>query len=118
MTTPAKVLVYDLLTHEDVAPEVDPSLFIYNTAFDGAADVNDPARDIDRLDLCEGIQHLGTGINKFRNPEMPHYVELLEHICERLGWDADRFRGYRCRVEYPIFGTQVTMAFHPRRPRT
>jgi hypothetical protein len=116
VTTPAKVLVYDLLLHEDVFPGAVPSLHIYNTTFDGVADVNDPARDIDRLDLCETIQLLGTGIPRFSNPEMPRYVELLTDICRRLGWDGSRFRGYRCRIEYPIFGTQVTMAFKPPPP--
>jgi hypothetical protein len=116
VTTPAKLLVYDLLLHEGVFPGAGPSLHIYNTTFDGVADVNDPARDIDRLDLCETIQLLGTGIQKFSNPEMPRYVELLSDVCGRLGWDGSRFRGYRCRIEYPIFGSQVTMAFAPVPP--
>lgn len=116
VTTPAKLLVYDLILHEDVFPGAVPNLYVYNTTFDGVADVNDPARDIDRFDLCETIQLLGTGVQKFSNPEMPRYVELLTDVCRRLGWDASRFRGYRCRIEYPIFGSQVTMAFTPTPP--
>jgi hypothetical protein len=111
VTTPAKVLVFDVLVHEEVFPGTDPQLFIYDTTFDGVADVNDPARNIDRLDLCETVRPLGTGIDKFHNPEMPRYVELMRHICEKLGWTGDRFRGYRCRIEYPIYGSQVTAAF-------
>ena len=115
VTTPAKVLVFDVIVHEDVFPGVDPSLFIYDTTFDGVADVNDPARDIDRLDLCETVRPLGTGVRKFSTSEMPRYVELLQHICGKLGWDGERFRGYRCRIEYPIYGSQVTAAFNPPR---
>lgn len=113
VTTPAKVLVYDLILHEDVFPGAVPSLYIYNTTFDGVADVNDPARDIDRFDLCETIQLLGKGVHKFGNAEMPRYGELLTDVCRRLGWDPHHFRAYRCRIEYPIFGTQVTMALAP-----
>lgn len=116
VTIPAKVLVFDALLHEAVFPGADPNLFIYDTTFDGAADVNDPARDIDRLDLCESIQHLGTGIGKFRTTDVPRYVELLRHVCTKLGWEGDRFRGYRCRIEYPVYGSQITMAFNPPLP--
>jgi hypothetical protein len=114
VTVPTKLLVFDALLHEDVYAGTDPELFIYDTSFDGAADVNDPARDIDRLDVYENIQYLGTGVRKFRTTEVPHYSALLDHVCSSLDWDGHRFRGYRCRVEYPIYGTQVTMAFKPR----
>ena len=113
VTTPAKVMVYDLILHQKVFPGASPQLHIYNTAFDGVADVNNPDRDIDRLDLHETIQHMGTGIANFTNPEMPRYTDLLTHIWCKLGWNGAEFRGYRTRIEYPIFGTQVTMAFDP-----
>jgi hypothetical protein len=111
VSTPVKVLVFDALLRDDVFPGSEPALFIYDTTFDGVADVNDPTRDIDRLDLCESIQPLGRGITKFRTTEVPRYAELLRHVCVKLGWDGKRFRGYRCRIDYPIYGTQVAMAF-------
>jgi hypothetical protein len=114
VTVPTKLLIFDALLHEDVYAAADPELFIYDTSFDGAADVNDPARDIDRLDVYERIQYLGTGTSKFRMTEVRRYGELLGHVFSSLGWEGGRFRGYRCRVEYPIYGTQVTMAFRPR----
>jgi hypothetical protein len=114
VTVPTKLLLFDTLLHEDVYPGAEPELFLYDTSFDGAADVNDPARDIDRLDIYEAIQYLGTGIGKFHTTDVRRYRELLRHVCSSLGWDGERFRGYRCRVEYPIYGTQVTMAFKPR----
>ena len=113
VTMPTKVLVYDLILHEEVFPGAVPSLHIYNTTFDGVADVNDPARDIDRFDLSETIQLLGTGIQRFGAQEMPRYVELLGEVCRKLDWNPNRFRAYRCRIEYPIFGSQVTLAFTP-----
>lgn len=107
---PAKVLVFDALVHEDVLTS-EPALFIYDTAFDGVADVNDRARDIDRLDLLETIRPLGRGIAKFRTTDAPRYSELLQHVCGTLGWDGERFRGFRCRIDYPLYGSQVVMAF-------
>ena len=111
MTAPSKILVFDVLLHEDVMPGQDPSLIIYDTSFEGTANVNDRSRDINRLDLCETIQHLGKGISRFRTSDVPRYLELLQYTCDRLGWEGDKFRGYRCRIEYPIYGSQVTMAF-------
>lgn len=111
VNTPAKVLVFDALVHRDVEPQQDPHLLIYDTANDGAADVNNPERDIDRFELAETIQSLGEGIAKFRTTEISRYAELLSYTCDRLNWDGDAFRGYRCRIEYPIYGSQVVMAW-------
>jgi hypothetical protein len=111
VTTPSKLLVFDALVHEDVFSGSDPSLHIYDTAFEGIADVNDARRDIDRLDLVESIQSLGRGISKFRVGEVPWYSDLLRRVCSKLNWDGDRFRGFRTRIDYPLYGTQVAIAF-------
>ena len=84
---------------------------------DGIADVNDPTRDIDRLELSESVQLLGRGLARCRTAEIPRYVEMLRRVCEALRWDGERFRAYRCRIEYPIYGSQVVMAFEaPQEP--
>ena len=111
ITTPSKLLVFDAMVHEDVFAGADPSLYIYDTAFEGIADVNDRGRDIDRLDLVESVQSLGKGINKFRIGEVPWYSELLKHVCAKLNWDGERLRAWRTRIDYPIYGSQVALAF-------
>ena len=30
-----------------------------------------------------------------------------------LGWDDRAFRGYRCAIDYPVYGSQVSLAFDP-----
>lgn len=111
VSVPVKVMVFDALLHEDVFSGIEPSLHLYDTTFDGVADVNDRGRDIDRLDLSESIQPLGRGIASCRAAEIPRYAELLRHVCGKLAWDADRFRAYRCRIDYPLYGTQVLFAY-------
>jgi hypothetical protein len=110
VSTPVETLVFDAIVHEEVLFG-EPSLHIYDTSFEGVADVNDSARDVDRLDLQESIQSLGAGLARFRTADSPRYVELLRLVCEKLGWSGERFRGYRSRIEYPVYGTQVAMAF-------
>ena len=109
--TPVQTLHFDVLVHEDVYAGADPALTIYDTSVDGTADINDPARDVDRYDLLESVQNLGVGINRFRNTDVPMYARLISHVCSKTGWDGGRFRGYRCRIECPVYGSQVVLAF-------
>lgn len=113
VSTPSRRLQYDVLVHDDVYPGAEPELILYDTAFEGVANVNDRGRDIDRLDMGESIQLLGRGSSRWPSPEVPNYADLLGEVFARLGWSPDSFRGYRSRIDYPIYGTQVTMTFVP-----
>lgn len=111
VSTPTRVLVFDVILHEDVFPGSEPSLRLYDTSFDGTASVNDPSRDIDRLDLLERVEHLGTGIDRCQAGDVPNYGELLRETAAASGIDGSRCRVYRCRIDYPVYGSQVMMAF-------
>jgi hypothetical protein len=108
---PTKTMVLDVLLHELVWPGCPPELAIYDTVIRGRANINDQSRLIDRMDLSESIQFLGQGTARFRISEVPNYVELLRYVCEKLGWDSEKFRGHRCRISYPFYGSQVSMVF-------
>jgi hypothetical protein len=111
VVTPLKLLMFDFLVHRDVQLATEPELFIYDTVLDGIASVNDRSRDVDLLDMQETIQSLGQGLTRLRTVDVPNYVDLMRHVCTAAGHDPEAFRTYRCRVEYPIYGSQVTMAF-------
>lgn len=113
VVTPAKLLQFDVLVHEDVYPGPEPALRIYDTSFEGVASVNDPSRDIDRLDMLESIEPLGMGLSRFRSGVVPRYAELVRHVFTTIGTDGARYRGYRCRIDYPVYGSQVAMVFEP-----
>jgi hypothetical protein len=106
-----KTLIFDVLVHEDVYAGQHPSLHLYRAMPYGAASPNDPSRDADRLDIVQSIQPLGRGIAKFRAAENPDHVDMLRYICERRKWDGNRLRGYRCRIEYPVYSSEIVMAF-------
>ncbi len=114
-SVPAKTLQFDAIIHRDVYPGAAPALRIYDTALEGVADVNDRARDIDQLSTLETIEALGTGVERIGSSSAPRYSRLIAHVCERLDWDRSAFRAYRCRIDYPIYGTQVAMCFDPPR---
>lgn len=115
VATPVKVLVFDALIHQSVYPGADPVLHVYDTVLNGVADVNDPSRDIDRLNHNESAMHMGQGISGCRSADVPNYLELLREITGSLNLNDQEFRGYRCRIEYPIYGSQVVMAFDTAR---
>jgi hypothetical protein len=108
---PSEWFVVDALLHDDVWPGVRPELRVYDTVVRGITHPDNPSRQGDRLDLLEYVEELGTGPDAFRIPEFPRYPELVRSACERLGWDASRLRGFRCKVRYPIYGSQIGLAF-------
>ena len=110
---PVKTLIVDVLVHEDVWPGVEPDLHMYDTMGRGVANPTDPSRDMDRIDVMESIHEIGSGLERFRTKEVARYADMVQSTCHKLGWDISRFRGYRCRVDYPVYGTQVSMVFHP-----
>jgi len=110
---PVKLLVFDFLLHEEVWRECVPELRVYDTVVRGTAHPNDPARDADRLDLLEAIELIEQGPRGTRVGSIPNYPELLRDVCCKLDWDIDSFRVYRCRVQYPVYGSQVCMVFYP-----
>ena len=112
-SVPVKTLLFNLLVHEDVWRGCDPELIIYDTHQYGFGSPNDPTRDVDRLKVMELIQYLGKGITRFRATEVGRHVEMVQHVCDLLGWDSDRLRGYRCRIEYPMLHAQYSMVFDP-----
>jgi hypothetical protein len=111
VSIPSEVLFFDVLMHRDLYPGVEPELFIYDTAFEGIASVNDRRRDIDRLDMAEAVEGLGQGLARLRSADVPRYAELVEHAAAKAGFELAAMRGYRCRVDYPLYGSQVTLAF-------
>lgn len=111
VSTPAKVFTLDLLVHNDLYQGQDPALAIYDTLMLGTASVNDRSRDIDRYVMNEAVSPLGVGLHNWRSSDAPRYLELLGHTFDSLGWDASKFRGYRCRIDYAIYGSQVALSF-------
>ena len=115
---PVANLVFDVYLHEETFPGESPELLVFDTAYAGLADVNDPARDLDRTPVHESVEFLGRGIGTVHAEGIARHGPLMAHLVDRFGWDPDRFRGFRCRIAYPVYGWQVSLAFaRPERRR-
>jgi hypothetical protein len=112
-SVPCKTLVMDTLLHEDIWPNSNPELIFYDTTRLDWVDPNKSTADVHRLDVMETLEFLGKGVARFGIAEVGYYTDLIRFVCDQLGWDADRLRGYRCRVRYPVMGTNACTIFDP-----
>jgi len=108
---PARIYINDVILHEDIHPDWDMDMRVLKTGEQGAANANDPVRDLDVIDIEESTEFLGNDYRKFPVDDIPNYVGLLEHVFASIGWDPAQFRGYRTRIHYPIFSSQVQHRF-------
>lgn len=108
---PSEWCVIDALLHDDVWPDIRPEIRIYDTVIRGIAHPDDPSRLGDRMDVLENVQFLGRGPDAFRLPEFIAYPDLIRHACAARGWDASKLRGFRAKVRYPLYGSQIGLAF-------
>lgn len=108
--TPTKVFLLDVLLHKDVFPGQRPDLSVYRTAgvFGSSPTTR---RDMDRLDVLESVQTLGQGLGRFRSTDTPAHQETIRLVCKQRGWNSDELRGYRCRVDYPMYSSEFSFAF-------
>ena len=104
---------FDAFVHKDLGGTSMPDLQVFDTAFEGVASVNDRTRDIDRLSLLESVEPIGRGISAARSPDVPCYTDAIEHVLEHVGWRGDDFHILRCRSEYPLYGSQITLSWQP-----
>lgn len=110
INTPSRVFVFDAIIHEDIFPGQTPGLDIYRTA--GVFGSSPAARrDMDRLDVLESVQSIGQGSARLRSVDSPRHHEIIRFACERRGWDVERLRGFRCRIDYPMYSTEVVLSF-------
>ncbi len=113
ISAPVKRSCFDIFVHRDVYPGEDPELLVYDRSSGGLADVNDPGRDIDRMQADQTMVPLGQGLDRTPLSELPRHPDLLGHVHACLGWNPEEFRGYRVRTDYPLHRAQVTYAFRP-----
>lgn len=108
--TPTELLVFDLVIHKDVLGDSEPGVVMYDTVTRGIADVNDRARDIDRLDLSATIKPLAA-FAQSRLSEATWYPGLLSRVCEKMDWNPRELKAYRVRIDYPLYGSQVAITY-------
>jgi hypothetical protein len=114
---PSRMMIFDVLLHDDVFPDSDPELLVYNPGSQGPASPMDRSRDIDRVSVPERVESLGKTGGRFEVPEVPRYGEMIERVCATYALKPGSLRLFRLRMAYPVHCFQFVMAFSaPSKP--
>jgi hypothetical protein len=54
---------------------------------------------------------LEAGVDGARTREVPHYIDMISFICDKLKWRIEDFDVYRIRIEYPLVHTNTFTDF-------
>jgi hypothetical protein len=107
---PAKVSFIDVFLREDVWPGSAPILNIFRTGARGNLD-SPHSREFDQIDLLESVRLLGRGTDRIHTNDVENYASRVRTVFDRVGWDSERFRVYRVRIEYPLLHAQIMLSF-------
>lgn len=105
---PCDSLFLDLVVREDTFGPLRPTVHM---CADHLAGLHPAGAGAWQRLSYESVEYLGRGASVLYTPEYPRYPELGRYAFDRLGWDAERFDVYRCRVEYPVMPSTVAMFF-------
>lgn len=108
---PSERLVFDMLVHRDILIDAEPRIETYDTSITGVVNPSLPTAQRAMMNIRVQPVRIGMSAGVPACPGVPRYLEMLRTCCERMSWNLDDFHGYRCEVEYPVFGSQVCMVF-------
>jgi hypothetical protein len=107
--TPAQVMFHDIMVHRDLPVLPTPEVMQFGDLRTG--DDTLIHSESERLPMFDSITPLGRGVDGIFATEVPRYSELASYAHQSVGWDPNEFDVYRCRVEYPVLPSTVTIRF-------
>ncbi len=107
---PAKVSFVDVFVHEDIWPNTSPEVNVYRTGARGnLADAFE--RPFDRIDMIETVRLLGKGTDRIHTNDVENYASMVRTVFDKVGWESERFRVYRVRIDFPLLNAQILIRF-------
>jgi hypothetical protein len=105
VNTPLEAYSGDIIIHKSVWGTTPPEVKVYAWPMDNST----RAYQTNLLPLTERAVYLGDGAYKGRMQPVPRYSEMIQYAMDRMGWNGDEFRVFRCRVEYPVMYSLIRM---------
>lgn len=65
----------------------------------------------ERLPGTLRVSVLGVGLSMAKSEIWNRYDAMLAHVFSTVGWPAEEFIGYRCEIDYPIWGATYFLSF-------
>jgi len=105
---PTRSLVFDVWIDRDYADAHVPDLGIYQWSPTLAMGISD--HWLDRLPIAPNVQRLASPAAA-ASPMSQLHSEFTWTLFRKIGWDPERFIGYRCETLFPIYGSAYYFAF-------
>lgn len=106
---PIQSLVFDVWLHERLErmfrPSVDALLWYPKLSIAGGD------RWATRIPSQTRLELLGRGLGAAESSVWSRHGELTDHTFRRIGEDPERFVGFRCEVQFPIWRAGYCMSF-------
>ena len=110
--TPCRAVVRDLYLAPGLWPDafVQPGFFIPGPSGTPPVDVPPGQPHVRRLDLAARVEQLPPGRDGFRLDEAADQADALEGALLRAGAAGTAWRGWRCRIAYPVPLVEMQLA--------
>jgi hypothetical protein len=112
---PSETHITDVLIHDGMIGKAKGEAFVLGDfrCTDGSVD----GRERDLLPIKCEVEHLGRGVDVMSTRDVPRYAEMMRYAFDHVGWNAEKFDVYRCRLEYPVLPSTVVVQFDlPEKP--
>lgn len=106
---PARRIVFDVYMHRDLARTCIPSLDLHLWRPDFAANIGD--RWQTRFANGPRLELLGPGAANAHTRAYERHADLTNFLFRKLALDPQRFIGYRCAADYPVWRAGYCMSF-------
>ena len=110
VTAAVETLVLDVLVHESLDWKPQPRVLTHIVGTE-PTEFEQDRNELGRLNVPEAFEPIGRGRNGLFLDVASRYSDLIDEVCGHLGWKLDQFRTSRCRVAYPIVGSNVSLFF-------
>ncbi|MGD8451857.1 MAG: hypothetical protein PVJ57_08565 [Phycisphaerae bacterium] len=115
LRTPCDKLLFDVLVHEDVFRDLEPTVVLHSELAGGPQFPGGHARNA--LPIVETVELIGRGPSVVHSREVPRYGEMVRYVISKLGCDGNRLNVYRVRVAFPAIPTSLAIRYElPERP--
>lgn len=106
---PARMMLFDVFLHQDLAMRCIPALDAHLWRPDFASSVGD--RWQTRLSNTPPLALLGRGLERVEHERSPRHRDLLSMLFAAEGVNPDDYIGFRCAVEHPLWRCGYCMSF-------
>lgn len=111
VSTPSKLWCVYAFVHGDVLYQDPPPFRLYDTTIYGMLDRRDKNRENTALGPIQKMTRLGSNALEVHNHTMPHFNELVTHICTKSGSDPASYHCFGVEHEYPVHGSAIQLTF-------